>query len=321
MMDWKTPALTDLETLQKCAATNGFFANVYGAANCVLYAKKFGAQIALEGGWLFLRLYEDQKPRFFFPHKIDGGLDGAEEALKLLEREARGFLEADSRFAKEPFVLKNITAAEKEIAARVFPGAQFAAARDSGDYIYRTEDLAGLAGKKYGKKRNHIKQFKAKRPGHRFEPLTSANLQDARLVEEKWLEEVLATASAGANSVAGDDLKIEKEIIFFALENFEIFGQACGMTGGLLYVDDTPAAFCVASLLSAAGTDVHFEKCLFEYARDGGYAVINNEFSKSVKTEFINREEDLGIEGLRKAKLSYYPEEILEKYNGTIHSA
>lgn len=315
MMIWKTPTLTDLETLQKCAATNGFFANVYGAANCVLYAKKFGAQIAVEGGWLFLRLYEDQKPRFFFPHKIDDGLEGAEKALKLLEKEARGFLEADSRFEKEPFVLKNITAAEKEIAARVFPGAQFAAARESGDYIYRMEDLAGLAGKKYGKKRNHIKQFKAKRPGWRFEPLTSANLQGARLVEEKWLKEFLA------HDAAGDDLKIEKEIIFFALENFERFEKVCGMAGGLLYVDDKPVAFCVASLLSAAVTDVHFEKCLFEYARDGGYAVINNEFSKSVKTEFINREEDLGIEGLRKAKLSYYPEEILEKYNGTIHSA
>ena len=138
---------------------------------------------------------------------------------------------------------------------------------------------------------------------------------------EKWLEEVLAAASAGANNAAGDDLKIEKEIIFSALENFERFEKVCGMTGGLLYVDDKPAAFCVASRLSAAVTDVHFEKCLFEYARDGGYAVINNEFSKSVKTEFINREEDLGIEGLRKAKLSYYPEEILEKYNGTIHSA
>ena len=320
-MDWKTPALTDLETLQKCAATNGFLANVYGAANCVLYAKKFGAQIAQEGGWLFLRLYEDQKPRFFFPHKIEGGLDGAEEALKLLEKEARGFLAADGRFAGEPFVLKNITAAEKEIAARVFPGAQFAAARESSDYIYRTEDLAALAGKKYSKKRNHIKQFKTKRPGYRFEPLASGNLQDAREIEEKWLEEVLAAASAGANSAAGDDLKIEKEIIFSALENFDRFEKDCGMTGGLLYVDNTPAAFCVASLLSAAVTDVHFEKCLFEFARDGGYAVINNEFSKTVQTEFINREEDLGIEGLRKAKLSYYPINVLEKYNGTIHSA
>ena len=290
-MDWKTPALTDLETLQKCAATNGFFANVYGAANCVLYAKKFGAQIALEGGWLFLRL---------------------------LEKEARGFLEADSRFEKEPFVLKNITAAEKEIAARVFPGAQFTAARESGDYIYRTEDLAALSGKKYGKKRNHIKQFKAKRPGHRFEPLTSANLQDARVVEEKWLEEVLAAASAGANSAAGDDLKIEKEIIFSALENFDRFEKVCGMTGGLLYVDDKPAAFCVASLLSAAVTDVHFEKCVSPFDRDGGFAIINNEFSKTLSTKLANREEDLGIEGLRKAKLSYYPEQVLEKYDVTV---
>ncbi len=309
-MNWKTPTLTDLESLQKCAVNNDFFANVYGAVNCVLYAKKFSAQIAEEGGWLFLRLYEDQKPRFFFPHKIEGGLDGVEVALELLARETGG-----------AFVLKNITAAEKEIAARVFSKAQIATARESSDYIYRTEDLAGLAGKKYSKKRNHIKQFKAKRPDYRFEPLTSGNLQDAREIEEKWLEEALADASAGANSAAGDDLKIEKEIIFSALENYEIFGQACGMTGGLLYVDNKPAAFCVASLLSEAVTDVHFEKCLFEFARDGGYAVINNEFSKTVKTEFINREEDLGIEGLRKAKLSYYPEEILEKYNGTIHSA
>jgi hypothetical protein len=309
-MNWKTPTLTDLETLQKCAVNNDFFANVYGAVNCVLYAKKFSAQIAEEGGWLFLRLYENKEPRFFFPHKIEGGLDGAEAALKLLAREAGC-----------AFVLKNITAAEKEIAARVFPKAQIASARESGDYIYRTTDLAALPGKKYSKKRNHIKQFKTKRPGWRFEPLTSANLQDARLVEEKWLEEVLVANAAGANSAAGDDLKIEKEIIFSALENFDRFEKVCGMTGGLLYVDDKPAAFCVASLLSAAVTDVHFEKCLFEYARDGGYAVINNEFSKSVKTEFINREEDLGIEGLRKAKLSYYPEEILEKYNGTIHSA
>ena len=60
--------------------------------------------------------------------------------------------------------------------------------------------------------------------------------------------------------------------------------------------------------------DVHFEKCLAGFDRDGGYTVINKEFSKRAKTEFLNREEDLGIEGLRKAKFSYYPEEVLEKY-------
>ena len=82
-----------------------------------------------------------------------------------------------------------------------------------------------------------------------------------------------------------------------------------------MYVAGVPAAFCVASLLSAGVTDVHFEKCLSAYGRDGGYAVINNQFAKIAATEFLNREEDLGIEGLRKAKLSYYPERVLEKFS------
>ena len=113
------------------------------------------------------------------------------------------------------------------------------------------------------------------------------------------------------------DFAEEKEMIFFALDNLETFSKTCGMTGGILFVGGRPAAFCIASLLSTVVTDIHFEKCLSAFAR-GGYAVINNEFSKTVRTEFINREEDLGIEGLRKAKLSYFPERVLEKFSAEI---
>ena len=86
------------------------------------------------------------------------------------------------------------------------------------------------------------------------------------------------------------------------------------MTGGILFVSGKPVSFCIASILSRNVTDVHFEKCLSGFDRDGGYTVINNEFSKTVRTEYLNREEDLGIQGLQKAKLSYYPEMILEKF-------
>ena len=90
------------------------------------------------------------------------------------------------------------------------------------------------------------------------------------------------------------------------------------MTGGILFIVEEPAAFCLSSVLSPSVTDIHFEKCLSSYARDGGYAIINNEFAKTVSTKYINREEDLGIEGLRKAKRSYYPEIFLEKFDAEI---
>ena len=172
--------------------------------------------------------------------------------------------------------------------------------------------MADLPGKKYSKKRNHINQFKNKYSDYKFEPLCLENLELARGIEEKWLEE----SAAYAQETGGlSDLQAEREIIFRALDNFEVFSKVCGMTGGILFVEGVPAAFCVASLLSQNVTDVHFEKCLSAYGRDGGYAMINNQFAKIARTEFLNREEDLGIEGLRKAKLSYYPERVLEKFS------
>ena len=87
------------------------------------------------------------------------------------------------------------------------------------------------------------------------------------------------------------------------------------MRGGILFVKNQAVAFCLSSLLSPLVTDIHFEKCLRDAASVGGYAVINHSFIKNYGSyHYINREEDLGIEGLRKAKLSYKPEIILKKY-------
>ena len=168
--------------------------------------------------------------------------------------------------------------------------------------------------KKFSKKRNHINQFVRKYGEIDFRPLDERNLDLAFSVEERWLSEAEQMEKSGAGSEAGD-LQVEKEIIKSALENFKSLASACSMTGGILFVCSEPAAFCIASSISRNVVDVHFEKCLSPFAKDGGYAVINNQFSKSVRAQYINREEDLGLEGLRKAKLSYYPDIILQKYN------
>lgn len=302
-MDWRTPTLADLPALQKCAIGNEFFANNYGAVNSILYQKKFRSQIAIDGDWVFEKFIDGGKTFFSFPHNSTGDPSDAKSAVALLAKEAE--------LSGQPLAFEEVTSQEKDILLEMFPSATCTAMPESGDYIYKTEKLASLSGKKYSKKRNHLHQFQKKYADFSFEPLHSNNLASAREIEEKWLEENAAAALASGTL---SDLEAEKEIIFSALDNFEACAQSCGMTGGILFVSGTPAAFCVASILSQSVTDIHFEKCISAFGRDGGYAVINNEFAKTVPTEFINREEDLGIEGLRKAKLSYYPEFVLEKY-------
>lgn len=302
-MDWRTPTLADAAILQECALNNNFFANNYGAVNSILYEKKFHSQISIEGEWIFEKFFEDEKTCFSFPHNIHGKLDDAKKAVEALRKELCPHCQI--------LAFENILASEKDILLELYPEAKVTATPESGDYVYLTEKLATLAGKKLSRKRNHIHQFEKKYPEFSYEPLTLQNLCLVKEIEEKWLAENKVFAiEAGTLS----DLEAEKEIISFALDNFDAFTKSCGMTGGILFVSGNPVAFCIASILSQKVMDVHFEKCIAGFDRDGGYTVINNEFSKTARTEFLNREEDLGIEGLRKAKLSYYPEQVLEKY-------
>lgn len=322
-MNWKTTSLEDLPLLQGCALKNAFFANNYGAVNSILYEKKFHSQIAVEEGWLFEKFTYGGEICFAFPHFLresqqDGLLTGKEEVEAAVKELLRSEARLESASGKS-LVFDNILSEEKEILLRLFPSARSIQRPESGDYVYRTQDLASLAGKKLSRKRNHIHQFQNKYADFSFETLNCDNLSYAQEIEEKWLLEAgkRGGKESASSNLADDflsDLQAEREIIISALKNFADFEKEAGMGGGVLFVEKKPAAFCISSLLSERVTDVHFEKCLSPYARDGGYAVINNDFSKTVKTEFINREEDLGLEGLRKAKLSYYPAMVLEKW-------
>ena len=299
-MDWHTATIEDLELLQKTSVNNEVFANNYSAVNSILYAKKYDSQIAVQDGWIFEKYYASGETAYAFPHRMDGKTDGAREALSLLVEDVK----ANNR----PCIFRNITTEEKELLLANFTASKIEEAPDLSDYIYNQEDLAGLPGSKYSKKRNHINQFRKKYPEFRLELITPDNFKTVCALEKKWFSE----------SSESLDLQQEAEIICAALQNYEEFALKAGMKGGILFVGDEPAAFCLSSTLSPDVTDIHFEKCLSDFARDGGYAVINNEYAKTITTRYINREEDLGIEGLRKAKRSYYPEILLPKFNVTL---
>ena len=184
--------------------------------------------------------------------------------------------------------------------------------RDDSDYLYLQSDLADLPGSEYQKKRNHVSKFIKKNKNYNFvyfdySTLTPQIKEDFLKVAKKWLCELSGNVD---NSVCHESKSIEFAINH--LSSFDFFG-------GILYISEKPRAITLASKISEEVIDIHFEKCLADAAKDGGYAMINNLFAKECKNfKYINREEDLGIEGLRKAKLSYKPEIILDKYYGTL---
>lgn len=171
--------------------------------------------------------------------------------------------------------------------------------RDSFEYIYLRCDLVYLSGKKYHSKRNYIHQFDKMYNWH-FELLNDNNKERIRNCAYKWYS---------SKEKHGDKtLAIEKEIINFLLDNY----KELNIKGGCIVAGGNTVAFSLGYEINNQVFDVCIEKALPEYA--GAYSVINREFAKSVEYKYFNREEDLGIDGLRKSKLSYHPIFLVKKY-------
>lgn len=171
--------------------------------------------------------------------------------------------------------------------------------RDNFEYIYLSKDLAELGGKKYHSKRNHIKNF-SKENDYSFEPLDESNADEFVKAATIWFNE----------NPQNESTKIELE----GIKNILKYKKELNLLGGALRVDGKIIAFTLASKVNANTINIHIEKALPEYK--SAYPVINQEFAKRIYNDFeyINREDDIGIEGLRKAKLSYKPHLLLKKY-------
>lgn len=177
----------------------------------------------------------------------------------------------------------------------------FYESRKSFDYVYRTEDLATLKGKKYHSKRNHISYFE-KNFNWKYEEITPASLGECIKFNEEWFNRNEEKDPYG--------IEIERKALHFAFENYELLK----FKGGLLKVDGDIVAFTFGEMLNDNTFNTHFEKADADVR--GAYPMINMLFARESLKEFeyINREDDVGSEGLRKAKMSYHPEFLVEKY-------
>jgi len=173
--------------------------------------------------------------------------------------------------------------------------------RDNADYIYRVTDLAELAGRKYAKKRNHVKNCLAQYHCE-YVPFSPAVIAECLSMQSHWCKMKECAINL---ELTGEDAAIRA-----TMEHFEEFG----CIGGAIRVDGKIAAYAVAEPLSPETAVWHFEKALPDITGLG--QLVTHWFAKEALTDFayVNREQDLGIPGLRQAKESYYPDHLVEKF-------
>ena len=223
--------------------------------------------------------------------------------------DVRPVLEAimqDAQTRGIPCCITGLSRDNMDLLEQLYPGKfTFQCDRDNFDYVYSIDDLAELKGRKYQKKRNHVNKFHALYPDWRTEVMTPAHLPALREMAKQWYDIRQKLDPTGSYT-------LEQLALTRAFDQFE----ELGLEGMVLIVEDRIVAFTMASRLSEDTMDVHFEKAVEDV--DGAYAAINQAFARYLRDKypqirFLDREEDMGLEGLRKAKLSYYPDHLKEK--------
>jgi hypothetical protein len=173
--------------------------------------------------------------------------------------------------------------------------------RDNSDYLYLSSDLIELSGKRFDGKRNWITRFKSQ---YEYEYMRMPHVSPEEAIEfaDYWCEQ--------RNCQSSEGLKNEHRAVYEMLSNFD----RLGIIGGAIKVDGKMAAFSLGEALNSETLVVHVEKASSDM--DGIYQIINNEFAihEGSRFKYINREQDLGIPGLRKAKKSYHPAKMVETY-------
>lgn len=235
--------------------------------------------------------------RSVYPYPIGPGDRKAAIAALLDDARERGI----------PCRISGITAPDKEELEALFPGRfHIRPNRDSFDYVYDIHALADLRGRKYQSKRNHFNRFCADHPDHRVVPITCEMMPRVKEFAGEWFRRRLESDPQG-------DYLLENLAM---ARTFNHCGEI-GMEGIALMDGDTILAITMGSRMSGNTFDVHFEKALESVS--GVYAAVNCHFARYLRMkypelEYLNREDDMGLEGLRRAKLSYHPHHMVEKY-------
>lgn len=288
-INWKQIEITDKEIInyyyrmEQSRSCESTFANNF------LWAPHYNIKYAIIEDMLVFRSNE-AKFSVGFPH----GKGNLKTVIEIL---TAYFKEQDC-----PFKLHLVTKEQFERLEAIYPDTfQIAYDRDAADYIYESEKLITLSGKKLHSKRNHINKFKTEYPNWTYERITAENKEECYKMAEKW------------RVLSGCDDDKEKQKEFCVTLNALRFMEELDLVGGLIRVEGEVIAFTIGEKGNEDTFVVHIEKAFADI--QGAYPMINQQFveNEASNYKYINREEDTGAEGLRKAKNSYYPVFLQEK--------
>ncbi|MDR3051812.1 MAG: phosphatidylglycerol lysyltransferase domain-containing protein [Oscillospiraceae bacterium] len=207
---------------------------------------------------------------------------------------------------KEAFCMSSLPAWYCDLMADCRPGFfVFEREPHHDDYVYNTADLLNLPGRDFHAKRNHINKFTSMYEGrYDYLPYTPDLAEACMAVYDRW-----AATQGDAATFAGERLSVHR-----ALRH----AQALGLVGGVLRVAGRVEAFSVGERITGDMALIHIEKANADIP--GLFTMINREFVRNAfaDTRWINREEDMGLEGLRRAKRSYNPARMIEKYSAVL---
>ena len=293
-MEIYKPSLENIGQLKKYLGYNKYFGCELTAANNILWSEFYDTGFVIVEDMLSYCKVKDGKPvAFTFPI----GEHNPKKAFDKLCKEL-----VDSGLEPTFYLVHPEMFAQIE---EWYPEKyKIEYGRDEADYLYEYKTLSELKGKKLHGKRNHINRFEENFPDYMFEEIDDSNYEECIEMAYNWERD---------NNPDGEADKLyERNIIEKALKNRENLG----LTGGLIRVDGRVIAFTLGEPINDRCFVVHFEKAYSDI--QGAYPMINREFVRRMLKgyKYINREEDLGIPGLRHAKTSYQPIRLVEK--GTV---
>ena len=285
MLEFREINTEDKERVRELLSYSDFRGCEYTFGNNFIWSKPYNIKIAFYKDFYLV----ESDGEYFYP----AGRGDIREVISLLKEHCSGL-------GKNLILCTSPKSGIECLKEMYGDGIEIQGKLDYFDYCYNREDLAYLIGKKYHSKRNFINRFKQN--NWSYEDISESNIEDCYTVLDKWFKE----------NYDSRDSSMEDEV-FASKLGLEYFREL-DFTGGLLRVEGEPVAFTFGERINSDSFDIHVEKGLALY--DGTYPMINREYANRLPADirYINREEDMGEENLRKAKQSYHPVFMEEKF-------